>query len=69
MSMLKDIADKEFNKLLNKCNWANLTYSVVDLRIDEQHNLSEVLLKVVLAPASDTLSTLGMALCDGKSYA
>ena len=55
MSEIKDIADTDFDELvqLGQCD-------IVNLCIHERQNMSEELLTVVLAPAVDTLNTSWM---------
>ena len=60
MSEIKDITDTEFNDLLEQVDLGEL--NIVKLQWD----MLEELLGVVSASADSTLSTLGMALRDGK---
>ena len=59
MSKIEDITGTEFGKLLQQVHLGE--FDVVDLRTNEQLDMSKELLGVVSAPADDdTLSTLGM---------
>ena len=55
MSEIKDIADTEFDELLQQVHLGEV--NVVDLRINERLDMSEELLGVVSDPVDDTLST------------
>ena len=57
MSEIKDIANTEFDKLLEHVDLGKL--DIVESNTDEQ-DMSKELLDIVLAPAYNTLSMLGM---------
>ena len=61
MSKIEDIADTEFNELLEQVDLGEL--DVVESHIDEWQDMSEKLLGIVLAPV---LSMSWMAPCDGR---
>ena len=58
MSEIEDIADKEFDELLQQVHLGEL--DVVDSRINERLDMSEELLGGVSNQADDTLSSSGM---------
>ena len=58
MSKVKDIADLEFDELLQQVHLGEL--NVVDSRINERLDMLAELLGIILEPAKDTLSTSGM---------
>ena len=58
MSKIKGIADTE---QVDLCK-----LDIVESRMNGRQDMSEELLGVVSAPSNDTLSTSGMASCDGR---
>ena len=64
MSEIKDMADMEFDELLEQVDVGEL--DVVKSRINKQQDMSKELLGVISAPMDGTLSTSGMAPPDGR---
>ena len=60
MSEIEDNADIEFDKLSEQVDLGKLdVHNIIILSGIDEQEVSEELLGVVLAPADDTLSTLG----------
>ena len=59
MSEIEDIADTEFDELLQQVELGE--FNVVDSRINERLDMLEELLGIVLDLANDVLSTSGMS--------
>ena len=61
-SEIKD--NHKFNEILSNMNFDEL--DIMYLPMNEQHDVSEELTGIALAPADDATSTTGMAPCDGR---